>query len=78
MSFQFGDNLNLVLITNNLSNQRRTLKMTLTLQRINSFAQSISILKEHNQISSHNQYTGPQTPHQSVVQIFRLDYNQRR
>jgi hypothetical protein len=77
--------VNLTLTANNLSNEHRTLTMTLTLERINSIDQSNSMLKEYNEISSQDSYTdlntypkGPQPSSQSFVQIFRLEYNQRK
>jgi len=88
ISFQFGDRLNLTLITNNLAHEPRTLTMALTLVRLNSNEQLGSMLEELNQVSHQDPYvpqnTDPNTysrdsqiPIQSLVQTFHLYPNHR-
>jgi hypothetical protein len=86
ISFQFDDGLNLNLITNNRSNENRTLTMALTLVRINPIQQSESMLGDPGHISLSDQYvpqntdqninnTNSSIPIQSLVQNFTLAPN---
>ncbi|CAF4501405.1 unnamed protein product, partial [Rotaria sp. Silwood2] len=85
-SLKFGDDLHLILKTNNLSNEHRTLTVAFKLVKINPIQEVKSALKTQSQTLHQDQYIpsnsnleahniSSQTPIQSFSQVYHLDNN---
>ncbi|CAF3006497.1 unnamed protein product, partial [Rotaria sp. Silwood2] len=85
-SLKFGDSLHLILKTNNLSNEHRTIAVAFKLVKINPIQEIKSTLKTLNQTSYQDRYApsnanleahniSSQTPIQSFSQVYHLNNN---